>query len=184
MKEKIAVFTEDIYLYAKIAADVGNLAEVMLAKGDNNTETFDLCLIDIDTCHGTVHGARTMSRSKNADIKIPFAIGEISAMLLGEGAPIRTNKDLKTVTVYGSSIKLTELEYALFSYLYEKNGEFSSRQELLSSLWGENTDGGILNVYIHYLREKLEFGGEKIIISSRKHGYKIDERFIGGEVLA
>ena len=34
-----------------------------------------------------------------------------------------------------------------------------------------------MNVYVHYLREKLEYNGEKVIISSRKNGYKIDERF-------
>ena len=31
-----------------------------------------------------------------------------------------------------------------------------------------------------YLREKLEAHGEKIIISSRMCGYKIDEKFFGG----
>jgi DNA-binding response OmpR family regulator len=35
----------------------------------------------------------------------------------------------------------------------------------------------VLNVYVHYLREKLE-DGKKIIISSRKLGYKIDERYL------
>ena len=35
-----------------------------------------------------------------------------------------------------------------------------------------------MNVYIHYLREKLEADGEKIILSSRSHGYKIDEKYL------
>ena len=45
-------------------------------------------------------------------------------------------------------------------------------------------DEGVLNVYVHYLREKLERGGEKIIISSRGLGYKIDEKYLqtGGTV--
>ena len=32
-------------------------------------------------------------------------------------------------------------------------------------------------MYVHYLREKLE-RGEKIIISSRNHGYKIDAKYL------
>ena len=39
----------------------------------------------------------------------------------------------------------------------------------------------MINVYIHYLREKLELCGEKIIIASREAGYRIDKRFLGGE---
>ena len=60
----------------------------------------------------------------------------------------------------------------------EKRGEYVSREELLSRIWQNKTDKGILNVYIHYLREKLEKGGERIIISSRNLGYKINEVFI------
>ena len=52
----------------------------------------------------------------------------------------------------------------------------------LTSEGGDDADGGILNVYVHYLREKLEKRGEKIIISSRKSGYKIDEKYLKGEV--
>ena len=40
-------------------------------------------------------------------------------------------------------------------------------------------DEKTVNVYIHYLREKLESGGEKIIISSRNMGYKIDSKYLG-----
>jgi len=53
----------------------------------------------------------------------------------------------------------------------------TSREELLSRVWGNDTDPGVLNVYVHYLREKLERGGEKIILSSRKCGYRISEKY-------
>ena len=48
----------------------------------------------------------------------------------------------------------------------------------MKTVWGDGADGGVLNVYIHYLREKLEAGGEKIILSSRKQGYKIVEKYL------
>ena len=53
-----------------------------------------------------------------------------------------------------------------------------SREEILNAVWNNEADSGVINVYIHYLREKLELDGEKIILSSRKLGYAIDERFI------
>jgi DNA-binding response OmpR family regulator len=62
--------------------------------------------------------------------------------------------------------------------LIEASGDFISREELIRRVWGEGADGGVLNVYVHYLREKLEKQGEKIIISSRKNGYKIDGKYL------
>ena len=51
-------------------------------------------------------------------------------------------------------------------------------EELHGKVFGENNTPGLLNVYIHYLREKIEGEDEKIILSSRKQGYKINERYI------
>ena len=42
----------------------------------------------------------------------------------------------------------------------------------------DGVDGGVVNVYVHYLREKLEKNGERIIISTRNLGYKINERMV------
>ena len=75
-------------------------------------------------------------------------------------------------------ISLTEVEGKLLVELL-KAEEFVSRNSLLKSVWGANNDSGVINVYIHYLREKLEKSGEKIIISSRKYGYKISEKYKG-----
>ena len=74
------------------------------------------------------------------------------------------------------SVRLTETEGRLLSLLLRSKG-FVSREALLLGAFGEGADGGLLNVYIHYLREKLERSGTRVIISSRKEGYKIDEIF-------
>ena len=83
--------------------------------------------------------------------------------------------------LYGERIKLTEVEFSLLSLLYSHGGKYVSRDEVLNKIWNGEADGGVINVYIHYLREKLEKHGEKIILSSRKNGYCIDEKFLGGE---
>ena len=81
----------------------------------------------------------------------------------------------------GEVIKLTEVEHALFLALMKRGGEFASREDILREVWGSEADEGIINVYVHYLREKLEKSGEKIIVSSRKLGYKIDGKYLGGD---
>lgn len=79
-------------------------------------------------------------------------------------------------------IKLTDVEARLLSVLLEKDG-FVTREELLTKVWGDEKTVGVVNVYVHYLREKLEARGEKIIISSRREGYMIDKKYkMGGSV--
>ena len=76
-------------------------------------------------------------------------------------------------------IMLAAKKYKLLRVLSDA-GDYVSRENLIMSVWGADVDGGVLNVYVHYLREKLERGGEKIILSSRKEGYRINEKYLGG----
>ena len=181
MKKIISVFTNDIFLFQKIKLDAETEAETRLAEAE-----WDLCLFDIDTVKLPVpNGAITMSRVGGADMKIPFLLGSVSALLHANGnEPILTlDANSKCARLRGEKIKFTEVEFSLLSVLYEKGGEFATREEILKTVWGDGADSGIINVYIHYLREKLEAQGEKIIVSSRKCGYKIDEKYFGeGEI--
>lgn len=117
----------------------------------------------------------------------PFRFSELFALIFDTG---RTHGGAKRLFLEGDGrharldgerIRLTESEYKLLSLLIAGGGEFATREELTLGTFGEGVDGGSLNVYIHYLREKLERGGEKIILSSRKLGYRIDAKFLGGE---
>lgn len=177
MKKRISVFTNDLYLFQKIKLDARNEAEVLLGECDAP----DLVLVDTDTYEATADGALTMSRFSAADVKIPFALGTV-AHLLGNSdsrAPALTVSDPdRCVYLRGERIKLTEVEYSLFSLLFSEGGNYVSRERILDTVWGGEKDAGVINVYVHYLREKLETHGEKIIISSRMCGYKIDERFL------
>lgn len=117
------------------------------------------------------------------ELPYPFTYRELGEALSGERRKkVRLFIESERVArLDAKTIKLTEVEGRLLRLLVDGGGEFVSREELAKKVWGENADGGVLNVYIHYLREKLEAGGEKIILSSRKGGYRIDERFLGGK---
>ena len=120
-----------------------------------------------------------MSRTENCELSLPFTEGRLLRAVSTDATAAPITLTNRCAYLHGKEIKLTEVEYSLLSLLLSRGG-FVSREELIRAVWGEGADGGVLNVYVHYLREKLEFFGEKIIISSRGLGYKIDEKYLAG----
>lgn len=71
----------------------------------------------------------------------------------------------------GGETPLTPTEQRLLSLLKAANGAPVAREVLLREVWGEGASDGLLNLYIHYLREKLEKDGKRRIFASRGKGY-------------
>ncbi len=183
MMKRVLVYTADEYLFCKIYLELGDGFECKIAK--NDAPFADHLLWDKDSIPKVPQGAEyiTISRDDGADIRRPFPIGQIKKRLLSceEESPIRIDKERRILWMLGEKISLTDIEYALFWALYKRGGAFAKRCELNEEVWGRESDGSLLSVYVHYLREKLERHGEKVIISSRKNGYKIDEKYFGQE---
>lgn len=103
----------------------------------------------------------------------PFRPERLLAILgLGEDArdlPLYPLRDRAAVMLNGEEIPLTEREYALFSILWEQEG-IVSRETLFREVWGGKGEPSVVNVYIHYLRNKLSRGGRNYILS-RRGGY-------------
>lgn len=73
-------------------------------------------------------------------------------------------------------IKLSPREFDLLHLLIRRAGETISRNELLHECWGHeaDTDSNLVDVYINYLRRKLEPSEEsKIIFTIRGEGYRL-----------
>jgi len=71
-------------------------------------------------------------------------------------------------------IDLTMKEFELLKYLMSHPGEVLSRQRILENVWGYDFGGesNVIEVYIRYLRLKLEAEGQKRIIQTvRGVGY-------------
>ncbi len=171
---KAAILTDNKYLFQKLYLLLSEDEDFSLS---DETDA-ELIIADIDT-RPAPRGAVTVSSraDSSADIILPLPLSEIKKRLKrGDDGRIILNAETHTVSVNSVRAKLTELEYALFSLLAER-GDFVSRAEILESVWHGGADEGIINVYIHYLRAKLERSGEKIIISSRKSGYRIAEKY-------
>ena len=178
MKKRVAVLTEDVYLYQKIYLSLSKNHECERISG-TRADGYDVCFFDTRGGGKAPDGATVIAMSyDDSDLKIPFSekallsavahTKKASELRLGEGCAY----------FRGGRVKLSSLEYSLLALLTSANGRFVSREEILEKVWRSEKEIGIVNVYVHYLREKLEAGGDKVIISSRNEGYKIDERFL------
>jgi len=78
----------------------------------------------------------------------------------------------------GRKIDLTTTEYKLLEFFLNRPGEVVSRHTILEKVWGYDFDGesNVLEVYVRYLRTKLEAGGEpRLIHTIRGAGYVLRE---------
>ncbi|MCS6774157.1 MAG: response regulator transcription factor [Anaerolineae bacterium] len=74
--------------------------------------------------------------------------------------------------------ELTAKEYALLEYLMRNPRQVLTREQILDRVWGFDFDGesNVLEVYIRYLRQKTEAGGEpRLIHTVRSVGYVLRE---------
>ena len=167
--KKVLLLASDGLLKQKIHLALYDRAEVSETDGDGA----ELLIREGDGC--IYVGERRLS--------LPLSLSELwEAVEDGESERLLSlDGESKSAILGGEIIKLTEVEYRLLAALASARGDFVSRRRLLAEVWGEGASGGILNVYIHYLRDKLEGRGEKLILSSRTEGYKIDGRYLNAD---
>jgi len=87
--------------------------------------------------------------------------------------PLAVNADEHRVILHGEEIELSPKEYKLLLYLLEHQGRVVPRTQLLNAVWGINFDNStnVVDVYISYLRSKIEKQGTKFIHTVKGTGY-------------
>lgn len=119
----------------------------------------------------------------------PFSFEELSARLrvmtrkkYGGKTGVITVEDLTIDTASmrvergGREISLSAKEYELLRYLASNRGVVLSREKIENHIWNYDYEGGtnVVDVYIRYLRKKLDEGEErKLIHTVRGAGYVI-----------
>ena len=84
----------------------------------------------------------------------------------------------RRVFSHGRSVELTMKEFELLKFLMEHPREVLSREQILENVWGYDFLGesNVIEVYIRYLRLKIEREGEKRLIQTiRGIGYVLRE---------
>lgn len=81
---------------------------------------------------------------------------------------LEVNNDAKTVTRDGYDISLTSTEFRLLLMFIKNPNKVLSRTDLLDEVWGINFDMGtnVVDVYVNYLRKKLEKHNKERIINT------------------
>ncbi len=121
----------------------------------------------------------------------PFALDELAARIramtrtsFGMTSSVLTVGDLKldlarkSAQRGGEDIPLSAKEYALLKYLMCNRGVVLSREKIENHIWNYDYEGGtnVVDVYIRYLRKKIDDGREnKLIHTVRGLGYVLRE---------
>lgn len=95
-----------------------------------------------------------------------------------EIADLEVHFDTHKVTRGGEEIRLSGKEFALLRYMVQNAGIVLSRDRLEQHLWNYDYMGSsnVIDVYIRYLRKKIDEGREKKLIHTvRGSGYVLKE---------
>jgi two-component system, OmpR family, response regulator len=120
----------------------------------------------------------------------PFAIDELLARVVAlsrrstsvdrlEVGDLALDAEAQRVFRGDDEVVLTAQEFRLLRYLMENKGKVLSRSRLLEAVWDTHHDPGtnIVDVYVSYLRAKVDKGHEKPLIHTvRGLGYVVESR--------
>lgn len=93
-------------------------------------------------------------------------------------ADLRVDVGSHTVARGGRQIELSAKEFSMLEYLMRNRGRVLSREQIEQHVWDFDYEGGsnMVDVYIRYLRKKLDEGyGKKLIHTVRGAGYVMRE---------
>ncbi|VFA43282.1 Mycobacterial persistence regulator A [Chryseobacterium indologenes] len=90
---------------------------------------------------------------------------------------IMIDTDLHKVTQNGKEIEFSPTEYKLFTFLLENKNKVLSRTQILHKVWGIDFDNttNLVDVYISYVRNKIDETDQKIIHTVKGTGYVIKD---------
>ncbi len=92
---------------------------------------------------------------------------------------IQINLDTHRVVQNGTTVELTQKEFALLEYLLRNKGKVCRRTRIIEKVWDINFDHStaVIDVYINFLRRKLDQPGatESFITTIRGVGYRIND---------
>ncbi len=118
----------------------------------------------------------------------PFDFGELLARVrsvlrrrqpeqaaLLKAGPLELDRAERRARYRGEAVELSPREFDLLCYLAEHRGQVLERDRILNAVWGVSFygDDNNLEVYVRYLRRKLEDSDRRLIQTVRGVGYRL-----------
>lgn len=77
--------------------------------------------------------------------------------------------------LHGVPVRLTATEFLLLRFLMERPEEVVTKADILANVWGHDlqTDSGVVETYVYYLRRKLGDTDQTLIRTVRGVGYAL-----------
>jgi len=162
--------------------------EICRAVRKESAEIPILFLTAKDTTDDIIFG---LDAGANDYLRKPFAFGELLArirvLLRGKQdgihilrhSQLEMDLDKHEVTRDGEIVELTQKEFALLEYLLRNKGKVCRRTRIIETVWDihHDYDSSVIDVYINFLRKKLDKPGEPSFIQTvRGIGYRLNEQ--------
>ena len=161
------------------------VVKMIRAEGDRTPVLF---LTARDTVEDIVHG---LVIGGNDYLIKPFAFEELLARIRVmmrrkpqfvtnqlKIADLTLDRDTRIVTRAGKEISLSSKEFMVLECLMRNQNIVMTRQQIEQNAWNDDYEGGsnVIDVYIRYLRKKIDAGYEKKLIHTvRGTGYVMRE---------
>lgn len=169
-----------------------NGLDVLTGIRERNAAVPIILLTALDSTEDIVSG---LDMGANDYVTKPFSYEELSARIRGllrhvsqlreetaedvcQVDDLSVNPKTRVVLRDGDEVELTPREFDLLFYLIRSNGEVRSREQILSDVWGYDFAGdtNLVDVYIRYLRLKIDKGRKKKLIHTQRGiGYYVRE---------
>ncbi len=110
--------------------------------------------------------ARILARTAPQVVAAPGS----SAVVVGD---LRLDEEDRSVRRGDELVDLTPTEYELLRHLARNANRVLSREQILASVWGMDfgTSSNLVDMYVSYLRKKLDAGREPMLQTVRGAGY-------------
>ena len=125
--------------------------------------------------HGATDAVDLYAGAEEVAARLAAIIARGPPAVIGLGE-LRINQLTRQVSRSDQSIMLMPREYALLLHLAQNAGEYFSRTDLLSHVWGLTFDPGtnVVEVHVSRLRAKIDRGFERpMLLSERGRGYRL-----------
>lgn len=157
---------------------------------DLRVERADVPVLVLSALGETDDKVELLDMGANDYLTKPFAFRELAARVRAltrhdnvrsdvlEAGELTLDTRTRVVTRSDRTVSLPAREFALLEYLMRHAGQVLGRQQLLDAVWGMNfyTESNVVDVYVRYLRRKLDAEGEPSVIETvRGVGYRVNK---------